>query len=114
MPNAGGVPVPQLTPGPPRQMLREAIQHLRSLPLDVAQRADAFEALARQIESHSGGAWDAVRGTGTDGSIVFLGRQGEGLVVAVDGRIFRGAIGRGIDITPSGLRPNFNSLTPLD
>ena len=37
-------------------MLGEAIQHVKSLPRDAAQRADAFEALARQIESHSGGA----------------------------------------------------------
>jgi hypothetical protein len=67
-------------------MLGDAINHVKSLPRDAAQRADAFEALARQIESHSGGAWRAVRGTGTDGSILFLGRQGEGLVVAPDGR----------------------------
>jgi hypothetical protein len=62
-------------------MLGEAIQHVKSLPRDAAQRVDAFQALARQIESHSGGAWSAARGTGTDGSIIFLGRQGEGLVV---------------------------------
>jgi hypothetical protein len=95
-------------------MLGEAIRHLKTLPQDAAQRADVFEVLARQIESHSGGAWRADRGTGTDGSVIFLGRQGEGLVVAPDGRIFRGAIGRGIDITPDGLQPNFNALTPLD
>jgi hypothetical protein len=95
-------------------MLGEAINHLKSLPRDAAQRSDAFEALARQIESHSGGAWSAARGTGTDGSVIFLGRQGEGLVVAPDGRIFRGAIGRGIDIIPNGLRPDLGSLTPLD
>jgi hypothetical protein len=95
-------------------MLGEAIRHLKSLPRDAAQRADAFEVLARQIESHSGGAWTAARGTGTDGSHIFLGRQGEGLVVAPDGRIFRGAIGRGIDVTPAGLRPDFRSLIPLD
>ena len=106
--------VPQLTLGQPRQMLGEAIQYVKSLPRDAAQRADAFQALARQIESHSGGAWSAARGTGTDGSIIFLGRQGEGLVVTPDGRIFRGAIGRGIDITPNGLQPNLGSLTPLD
>jgi hypothetical protein len=95
-------------------MLGEAIAHLKSLPHDAAQRADAFEALARQIESHSGGAWSAARGTATDGSVIFLGRQGEGLVIRLDGRIFRGAIGRGIDIAATGLQPNFNSLTPLD
>ncbi len=37
-------------------MLGEAIQHVKSLPRDAAQRVDAFQALARQIESHSGGA----------------------------------------------------------
>jgi hypothetical protein len=110
----GGPIVPQLTPGHPYQMLGEAIRHLKSLPRDAARRADAFEALARQIETHSGGNWSAARGTGTDGSTIFLGRQGEGLVVAPDGRIYRGAIGRGIDIAANGLCPNFNTLTPLD
>ena len=95
-------------------MLGEAIQHVKSLPRDAAQRADAFRALARQIEITSEGAWSAARGTGTDGSIIFLGRYGEGLVVTPDGRIFRGAGGRGIDITPNGLQPNLGSLTPLD
>jgi hypothetical protein len=112
--NSSGLPVPQLTPGPPRRMLGEAIRHVKSLPRDATQRADAFETLAKQIESHSGGAWSAARGTGTDGSAIFLGRQGEGLVVAPDGRIFRGILARGIDITPNGLRPDFKVLTPLD
>jgi hypothetical protein len=95
-------------------MLGEAIRHVQSLPRDAAQRADAFGALARQIESQSGGAWSAVRGTGTDGSVIFLGRQGEGLVVTPDGRLFRGALGRGIDVLPNGLQPDLGSLTPLD
>jgi hypothetical protein len=95
-------------------MLGEAIAWVKMLPRDLAQRADAFEALARQIEQHSGGPRTAARGTGTDGSEIFLGRQGEGLVVPPDGRLFRGALGRGIDITPGGLLPDFNALTPLD
>jgi hypothetical protein len=95
-------------------MLGDAIKYFRSLPRDAARRADAFEALARQIESHSGGAWSAARGTGTDGSTIFLGRQGEGLVVTPDGRILRGALGRGIDISPGGLQPDLSSLTALD
>lgn len=114
MANSIGSPVPQLMPAQPGQMLAEAIRHLKSLPRDATRRADVFEALAKQIESHSGGAWRADRGVGTDGSVIFLGRQGEGLVVAPDGRILRGAIGRGIDIVPNGLQPNPNSLTPLD
>jgi hypothetical protein len=112
--NTSGSAVPQLIPGQPGQMLGEAINHLKSLPRNAANRADVFEALARQIESHSGGAWSAARGRGTDGSVIFLGRQGEGLVVAPNGRIFRGAVGRGIDIIPNGLRPDLSSLTPLD
>ena len=95
-------------------MLGEAIDFVKSLPQDAAQRADALEALAQQIESHSSGAWRAVRGAGTDGSILFLGRQGEGLVISPDGRLYRGSLGRGIDITSSGLRPIYNSLKPLD
>lgn len=95
-------------------MLGEAIAWVKTLPRDLAQRADAFEALTRQIEHHSGGLWTATRGTGTDGSEVFLGRQGEGLVIHPDGRLFRGALGRGIDVTPNGLRPDFLGLTPLD
>jgi uncharacterized protein (DUF433 family) len=114
VPNSSRSPVPPLNPGPPPQMLSEAIRHLKQLPFDAAQRADAFEALAQQIENHSAGVWNATRGTGTDGSIIFLGRQGEGLVVNPDGRIFRGTIGRGIKITPDGLRPDYNSLKPLD
>jgi len=95
-------------------MLGEAIRYLKSLPRDAVRRADAFESLARQIESHSNGAWNAARGAGTDGSTIFLGRQGESLVVAPDGRIFRGGLGRGIDITSTGFQPNFNLLMPLD
>jgi 1-acyl-sn-glycerol-3-phosphate acyltransferase len=106
--------IPQLKPGPKGQMLGEAIRHVKSLPRDPVQRADAFEALAKQIEYHTGGTWKAARGIGIDGSIIFLGRQGEGFVVAPDGRIFRGALGRGIDIVSGGLRPNQNTLTPLD
>jgi hypothetical protein len=73
-----------------------------------------FEALAAQSDNASGGAWQASRGTGTDGAHIFLGRQGEGLVVSPDGRIFRGAIGHGIDVTPAGLRPDYGSLRALD
>jgi hypothetical protein len=108
------VNVPQLAPGQPPQMLAEAIAHLRSLPQDAAQRADTFEAMAGQIDQHSGGAWTATRGRGVDGSHIFLGRQGEGLVVAPGGGIYRGALAKGIDITPGGLRPDYASLTALD
>lgn len=78
-------------------MLAEAIRYLRTLPLDLALRSDAFEDLAAQIENQSRGAWNASRGAGSDGSALFLGRQGEGLVIGPDGLLYRGAIGQGIE-----------------
>ena len=106
--------VPRLTPGRPDQMLREAIRHVKALPLDHGQRADAFEAFAKQIENHTGGGWNASRGQGTDGSAIFLGRQGEGLVVKPDGSLHRGRLGNGIVLTPAGLSLDPVALTPLD
>jgi hypothetical protein len=95
-------------------MLGEAIQHIKSLPFNAALRADSFEAMAKQIENNTGGLWSAARGTGTDGSHIFLGRQGEGLVVRSDGRIFRGSLSQGITIKPTGLEPDYSQLRALD
>jgi hypothetical protein len=114
MDGSGNPAVPQLTPGNPGQMLGEAIRYLKSLPRDRDQRADAFEALAAQIEQHSRGAWKAGRGKGSDGSHIFLGRQGEGLVIAPNGGLYRGALGKGIDITAQGLTPDYGALKALD
>jgi hypothetical protein len=94
-------------------MLGEAIGHLSHVPQDADARADVFEGMAAQIERHSGGAWSATRGTGDDGAHIFLGRQGDGLVIAPDGRVYRGAIGRGIAITATGLHPDYGSLRLL-
>jgi hypothetical protein len=94
-------------------MLQEAIQHLKALPRDAALRADVFDALAQQIQSASGGTWNAARGTGTDGSHIFLGRLGEGLVIAPDGGIFRGRLSRDIVVVRGGVRPNYSQLKPL-
>jgi hypothetical protein len=94
-------------------MLGEAIQHLKALPRDAKQRADAFEAFAAQIEQESGGAWQAARSTGTDGCDIFLGRLGESLIVAPGGSIYRGAIGSGLELTPAGIRPDYNVLKAL-
>jgi hypothetical protein len=114
MDGSGNPAVPQLTPGNPGQMLGEAIRYLKSLPRDPDLRADAFEALASQIEQHSGGAWQAARDKAADGAHVFLGRQAEALVVAPDGGLYRGAVRRGIDLTPAGLIPDYGVLKALD
>jgi hypothetical protein len=95
-------------------MLAETVKHLKAMPRDVIQRADAFEAFAGQIEKHWRGAWQAVRGSGADGSEIFLGRFGEGFVIAPDGGLYRGGVGRGIDITAAGVYPDYGAMSRLD
>lgn len=95
-------------------MLGEAIRYLKTLPRDMDLRADAFEALAQQIETESGGVWNAARGKGADNSVIFLGRQGEALVIDKQGQLFRGGLGNGIDITSGGLSPDYGGLKRLD
>ena len=94
-------------------MFGEAIRYLKTLPRDMQQRADSLEALVKQIQIHSKGMWNAVRGPGMDGSQIFLGRQGEGLVIAPDGGLSRGVIGAGLDITPNGLSPQYGSMKSI-
>jgi hypothetical protein len=107
-------PIPPLPPGSSRRMLRDAIQFVRAMPRNQDDRADAFELLAKQIDAHASGAWSAKRGVGIDGSVIFLGRQGEGFVVTTDGRIYRGRIGQGIVVAATGLRADLGQLIPLD
>jgi len=81
--------------GTSREMLGQAIRRVLALEGTAAQRADLFEDLARQIHQHSSGAWSAIRGTGLDGSHVFLGEAGEVLVISPAGGIFRGSVSTG-------------------
>jgi hypothetical protein len=55
------------------QMLKQAVP--------PAERADFFEEVVVQIESDSNGTWTADRMTADDGAVVFLGRQGEVVVL---------------------------------
>jgi hypothetical protein len=105
--------LPQLTPDDPRRMLGEAIRYVKAQPQDQQSRADLFEALATQIESASRGAWTAARGRTIDGAEVFLGRQGEVVVISGDGRLFRGSIGNGVSVDAHGLRADYARLRSL-
>ena len=95
-------------------MLAQAIRHLTTMPQDAARRADAFEAMSRQIERDATTPWSAARASGADGSHIFLGRTtSNALVVAPDGRIYSGGTGIGIRIDRSGLVPDYSALRPI-
>jgi hypothetical protein len=106
--------VPLLAPGPGKEMLKRAIQHLASMPPDADERADAFETMAQQIERDATTPWAAWRARGADGSHIFLGRiTSNALVVAPDGRVYSGGIGSGLVIGKHGLEPDYTSLKPI-
>jgi hypothetical protein len=106
--------IPQLPAGTGKEMLARAVRHLAAMPQDAAQRADAFEAMARQIERDATTPWTATCTAGADGSHIFLGRATSNtLVVAPDGRIYSGGIGSGIRIDRRGLVPDYAALRPI-
>jgi hypothetical protein len=76
--------------GAANDMGRQAVRMTAALPGTPAQKAQLFQSLANQITTSSKGAWQAVRMAGTNGEVVFAGRD-RVLVVTKDGRIFTGA-----------------------
>lgn len=104
-PAAAGLPkvVPQITPAANREMVGQAVGHVKSLPGGAAEKADLFEKLGEQITAHSGHSWRAKRGAGTDGSHVFLGDAGEALIISPAGEMFRGSLQNG-SIAIAGLK----------
>ncbi len=99
--------------GTEKEMLGQAIGQIKLLPKNPAQRAAAFEFLAKQITSKYP-HWQAVRSLGSDGSVIFLGRQGEALIINSSGKLFRGSLSKGLSITKKGITPNYKYLIPLD
>ena len=85
-------------PGANRAMLGEAIAHVKAFGGTAAEKAKLFEALAGQISSITKGGWHARSGLGTGGSHVFLGGQGEALIIDSSGAVFRGSLGNGVGL----------------
>lgn len=81
--------------GANREMLGQAIGHVRGLQGTAAQKAELFQQLAGQITELSKGNWTAARAVGTEGSHVFLGSAGEALVINPAGQLFRGSLQTG-------------------
>ncbi|WP_428266729.1 RHS repeat-associated core domain-containing protein [Haliangium sp.] len=108
---AAGTPV--ITAGSNREMLGQAIGHVKRLEGTAAQKADLFEDLAAQISRHSGGSWGAARDVGADGSFIFAGEYGEALVISPTGDLFRGSVAKiGEQFTLEGvkLKPVYDAL----
>src|SRR6185437_4935297 len=80
--------IPRIAPGSNREMLGQAIRHVKEFGGTAAERADLFEKLASQVNELSHGSWSATRGIGTDGSHVFLGGRGEALIIDSNGGLF--------------------------
>lgn len=76
----------------PTDLYREGRDHIARSEASQAEKADAFETLTTGIAAEFGDEWTAGRGRGTDGSDVFAGRQGEALVFAPGGGVYRGQI----------------------
>jgi hypothetical protein len=95
--------LPAILPGTNREMLMQAVGHVKAFSGTAAHKADLFQHLGQQITRLSGNSWTAVRGAGTDGSHVFLGGAGEALVIDTQGRLFRGSLqGGGIKAASPG------------
>ena len=97
-------------------MLRDALRIVRSSAGTPAQKAAMFEQFAAQISTRTGFEWQAVRVIGGDGSNIFVGQQGELLVINRAGEMFRGTIqSGGVQASEGGvLTPIFSALKKVE
>jgi hypothetical protein len=83
---------PQLTPGEGRDMLREALGHLKAAPPNT--RIEMFDDFSEQIMHATKARWSAQKHVVADGGAIYLGELGEALVIGPTGQIYRGHISR--------------------
>ncbi len=84
--------------GGTRDMATQAFKMTASLPGTAAQKVQYFQSLANQISKASGGAWNAAKIAGPNGSTVFFGKAGEALVINSKGQVFRGQLGTAVKV----------------
>ncbi len=83
------------------RLFGEAVQRLMSMP--SAQRTDAFEGFAREIERATRGTWSATRLPSPDGGTIFVGDgAGRALVFNPRGNMYSGSIANRIAFPLSG------------
>ena len=107
---------PKIKPGANRDMLGQAIRHVKNHSGSPAEKARMFENLAGQITKHTKGDWTAPRLPSADGSHIFAGEYGHAVVISRTGKIYRGNVvnktqfsfGKG-----GALVPNYKALKGL-
>jgi GT2 family glycosyltransferase len=113
----GERPAPRLAPGTAREMVLQALTILGSSACDASRRASLWERLAAQVAEHgrrNGSTWGMQKLLGADGSIIYLGRASEFLVIAASGTLFRGkGIGCLEDARGGFLVPRYTALAPV-
>ena len=106
--------LPRLSGSSNPDLLRQVLNILKGTPGGQAARADPFERLVPQIDE-LGGGFEASRSLGSEGSIIFLGKTGQALVISPEGQIFRGQLESGFRYAGNGiLTPIFENLTRVD
>jgi RHS repeat-associated protein len=105
LPTLAGKTIPELA--------SNAFQTVARSGGDQAAKATLFEKLIPQIQK--AGDFVAPRALGTDGSLIYLGKFGEGLVINTAGQVYRGSVAAGSFVLEQGgkLTPVFDKLRLL-
>jgi len=104
---------PSLNGDTPREQLRDALNRVASMEGSPEAKAEMFARYGAQIRVRSDFTWGFGNSRGTDGSHIFIGGQGEVLVISPQGQLFRGSVqAGGITFGPSGPTPVYGNLKP--
>jgi len=96
-----------------RSLMGEVYGHMRAFKGAADDKANLLEAMFKQVSDKVDG-WSASRSVGSDGSHIFMGTRGQGVVVRSDGKVFRGEL-KDFAIEQGGqLRPNYDTMKALE
>jgi RHS repeat-associated protein len=92
------------------EQLKDALNRVAAMEGSPEAKAEMFARFASQISVRSEFEWRASSTRGTDGSHIFIGQQGELLVISPQGQLFRGSARTGLNFGASGLTPLYGNL----
>jgi RHS repeat-associated protein len=111
----GQMAAKQLVGSSGKEMIRDAVNIVKSFKGSPQQKAELLEAFAKQIGQRTGGSWSAVRSAGADGSAIFHGDLGHSIVIKSTGEIFVGTLKDGFSFGKGGvLTPLYEVLKKID